>query len=265
VKALAPKHPEWNTKEPFASVLKGDFRKALASGEKGLVEIMAATQTGMSTDEFSKMVASWIATARNPDTGRPYLQMVYQPMIELLDYLRAHGFKTFIVSGGGADFMRPWAEKIYGIPPEQIVGSTIKTKYEYRNGNPEILRLPEIDLVTDKAGKPEGIERLIGRHPIAAFGNSDGDLEMLQWATAGPGTRLGLIVHHDDAKREWAYDRNSDIGRLDKALDAAKTRGWTVVSMKNDWNCIFAFEKRESLFPSEETIPRVPTKVVMQR
>jgi haloacid dehalogenase-like hydrolase len=239
VKAIAPRHPEWKTKEPFASLLKGDVKAALAGGEKAILEIIAATHTGMTTEEFAKTVTEWIATAKHPRTGKLYTEMVYQPMLELLAYLRANGFKTFIVSGGGIEFMRPWTEKVYGIPPEQVVGSSVKLKFEMRAGQPALVKLPEIDLIDDKAGKPVGIESHIGRRPIAAFGNSDGDLQMLQWTAAGSGARFALIVHHDDAEREWAYDRKSHIGTLDKAWDEARAKGWTVVSMKEDWNAIF--------------------------
>jgi phosphoglycolate phosphatase-like HAD superfamily hydrolase len=239
VKALAPQHPEWKTKEPFASLLKGDVKAALAGGEKGLLEMMAATHTGMTTEEFSKSVSDWISTAKHPKTGKLYTEMVYQPMLELLAYLRANGFKTFIVSGGGIEFMRPWTEKVYGIPPEQVVGSSGKLKFDLRDGKPVLMKLPEINLVDDKAGKPVGIQQHIGRRPIAAFGNSDGDLQMLQWTTAGSGPRFALLVHHTDAEREWAYDRKSHIGTLDKAWDEAVAKGWTVVSMKDDWKTIF--------------------------
>ena len=240
IKALAPQHPEWKHKEPFASMLKGDMMGAMAGGEHGFLEMAMATHAGMTTDEFEKIVQDWIATARHPTTKRPYTEMVYQPMLELLDYLRANGFKTFIVSGGGIEFMRPWAESVYGIPPEQIVGSSIKTKFELRDGKPVLLRLPELNFIDDKAGKPVGIHQHIGRRPIAAFGNSDGDLEMLQYTTAGKGPRFCLYVHHTDAEREWAYDRQSSIGRLDKGLDQASANGWTVVDMKNDWKIIFS-------------------------
>ena len=240
VKALAPQHPEWNTKEPFASLLKGDMKGALAGGEKGLMEMMAATHSGMTTDEFEKTVIDWIATAKHPKTGKPFTAMTYQPMLELLAYLRGHGFKTFIVSGGGIEFMRPWAEKVYGIPPEQVVGTSGGLKYELRDGKPVIVKTPELFFMDDKVGKPVGIQRQIGRRPIAAFGNSDGDLQMLQWTCIADGARLCLFVHHTDAEREWAYDRESHIGKLDKGLDEAKTRGWTVVDMKNDWKKIFA-------------------------
>ena len=239
VKALAPKHPEWSTREPFASLLKGDMAGVAATGEKGAMAMLVATHTGMTTEEFSGSVSNWIATARHPKTGRLYTEMVYQPMLELLTYLRAHSFKTFIVSGGGVEFMRPWTEQVYGIPPEQVVGSSVEMKFEMRDGKPVLIKLPAIDLVDDKEGKAVGIQRQIGRRPIAAFGNSDGDLQMLQWTTAGPGPRFALVVHHDDAGREWAYDRASHIGQLDKAWDEAVAKGWTVVSMKQDWRTIF--------------------------
>jgi phosphoserine phosphatase len=243
IKALAPQHPEWKDKEPFASVLKGDVKSALAGGEPALLEMAMATHAGMTSDEFAKIVSDRIATAKHPTTGRLYTEMVYQPMLELLAYLRANGFKTFIVSGGGIEFMRPWTEKVYGIPPEQVVGSSIKTKFEMRDGKPVLVRLPELNFIDDKAGKPVGIQQHIGRRPIAAFGNSDGDLQMLQWTAAGTGPRFCLYVHHDDAKREWAYDRQSHIGRLDKGLDEANAKGWTIVSMKADWKRVFPFAK----------------------
>jgi len=241
VKALAPQHPEWKTKEPFASLLKGDVKAALAGGDRAIVEILMATHAGMTTDEFEQIVQQWIATAKHPVTKRLFTEMVYQPMLELLTYLRANGFKTYIVSGGGAEFMRPWAERVYGIPPEQVVGSRIKTKFELRNGKPVLVRLPAVDLIDDKEGKPVGINQEIGRRPVAAFGNSDGDLQMLQYTAAGDGSRFCLYVHHTDAVREWAYDRHSSVGQLDKGLDEAKAKGWTVVDMKADWNRIFPF------------------------
>ena len=244
VKALAPQHPEWKTREPFASLLKGDVKSALAGGEHAILEIVMATHAGMTTVEFETIVKDWLTTARHPKTKQPYTEMVYQPMLELLAYLRANGFKTFIVSGGGIEFMRPWVEKVYGIPPEQVVGSSIKTKFEMQNGQPVLVRLPEINFINDKEGKPVGINQFIGRHPIAAFGNSDGDLQMLQWTTAGRGPGFALYVHHTDAKREWAYDKKSSIGRLDKGLDEARKKGWTVVNMKQDWKVIFPSEKK---------------------
>ena len=244
VKALAPQHPEWQDKEPFASLLKGNVKGALAGGEHAMLAIVMATHAGMTTEEFDKIVQDWLATAKHPVTKRAYTEMVYQPMLEVLAYLRTNGFKTFIVSGGGIEFMRPWAERVYGVPPEQVIGSSIKTKFELRDGRPVLVRLPELNFIDDKAGKPVGINEYIGRRPLAAFGNSDGDLEMLQWTTAERGARLALILHHTDAEREWAYDRTSSIGRLDKALDEAQARGWTVVSMKDDWKRIFPFEAK---------------------
>jgi phosphoserine phosphatase len=244
VKALAPQHPEWKTTPPFSSLLEGDVAAALAGGEKAILDIVMATHAGITTDEFAKVVREWTTTARHPKTRRLYTEMVYQPMLELLAYLRASGFKTFIVSGGGVEFMRPWVERVYGIPPEQVVGSSIKTRYEVRDGTPALLRLPEMNFVDDKAGKPVGIQSHIGRRPIAAFGNSDGDLEMLEWTCAGPGSRFCLFVHHTDDTREWAYDRSSSVGRFDKALDVARSRKWTVVDMKRDWKVIYPFERK---------------------
>jgi hypothetical protein len=238
VRQLAPQHPEWRTAQPFKAVLEGDMHALAASGEKGLIELVMATHAGMTTEEFEDIARAWLSTARHPTTGRRYTEMVFQPMLELLDYLRLSGFKTFIVSGGGIEFMRVFAEEVYGVPPEQVIGSSIKTKFEMRSTGPVIKRLPELDFIDDKAGKPVGIHKFIGRRPIAAFGNSDGDLQMLQWTAAGDGARLMLLVHHTDAQREWAYDRASHIGRLDKALDEANQRGWTVVDMKEDWNAI---------------------------
>jgi len=242
VKTLAVKHPEWKEKEPFKSVLAGDLKSVLAGGEHALLELVMATHAGMTTEEFEQVVKDWIATAKHPRFNRPYTECVYQPMLELLEYLRANGFKTYIVSGGGIEFMRPWVELVYGIPPEQVVGSSIKVKYEVRQGTPVLARLPEINFIDDKAGKPVGIHYHIGRRPIAAFGNSDGDFQMLEWTTTGSGPRFGLIVHHDDAEREWAYDRKSSIGKLDRGLDEAAKRGWVVVSMQRDWKSIFPFE-----------------------
>jgi phosphoglycolate phosphatase-like HAD superfamily hydrolase len=243
VKVLAPQHPEWKDKEPFASLLKGDVKGALAGGEPAIGEIVMTTHAGMTTDEFDKIVKDWVASARHPVTKRRYTEMVYQPMLELLAYLRANGFKTFIVSGGGIDFMRPWAGKVYGIPPDQVVGSSGKLKWDTRDGKPVLVKLPEINFIDDKTGKPVGIQQHIGMRPIAAFGNSDGDQQMLEWATAGSSARFALIVHHDDAKREWAFDRASHIGTLDKAWDEAVAKGWTVVSMKDDWKSIYPAEK----------------------
>ena len=238
IKALAPQHPEWSDKEPFASILKGDLKSALAGGEHSVAALLAAAHAGMTTEEFEKSVTDWITTAKHPKTGKLYTEMVYQPMLELLAYLRANDFKTFIVSGGGIEFMRPWTERVYGIPPEQVVGSSGGLKFEMRDGVPVILKTPELVLNDDKEGKPVGIQRHIGRRPIAAFGNSDGDLQMLQWTAAGKGPRFCLYVHHTDAEREVAYDRESHIGKLDKGLDEAAAKGWTVVSMKDDWKTV---------------------------
>jgi hypothetical protein len=242
VKAVAPLHPEWKDKQPFKAALEGDMKTLAESGERGLVDLVMATHAGMTAEEFQKIVMDWLATARHPRFKRPYTELAYQPMIEVLAYLRANGFKTFIVSGGGIEFMRPWTERVFGVLPEQVVGSSIKTKFQMRDGRPELFRLPEVNFIDDGAGKPVGINEYIGRRPIAAFGNSDGDLEMLQWTTMSGGARLGLIVHHTDGAREYAYDRDTSFGRLDKALDAAALNKWTVVDMKNDWKRIFAFE-----------------------
>ena len=239
IQALAPEHPEWKETEPFASVLKGDIKSALSGGEKALLEMAMATHAGMTTAEFEKMVSDWISTAKHPKTGKRYTDMVYQPMLEVLAYLRANGFKTFIVSGGGIEFIRPWAGRVYGVPPEQVIGSSIKTRYEVRDGQPAIVRLPEVEFIDDKAGKPVGIQQRIGRRPVMAFGNSDGDFEMLEWTTSGPGPRFGLLVHHTDAEREWAYDRASPVGRLNRGLDEAPKRGWVVVDMARDWARVF--------------------------
>jgi phosphoserine phosphatase len=240
VKAMGAQHPEWKDQEPFKSALAGDVKAALAGGEKAIVQIIRTSHAGMTTDEFAQIVRDWVATAKHPKLGKPFVECIYLPMVELLAHLRAHDFKTYIVSGGGVEFMRPWVERAYGIPPEQVVGSRIKVKYEVRDGKPVLARLPEIDFVDDKAGKPVGIHQLIGRRPIAAFGNSDGDFEMLEWTTSGPGARLGVIVHHTDAEREWAYDRASHIGKLDRGLTEAAARGWVLVDMKQDWRTVFA-------------------------
>jgi phosphoglycolate phosphatase-like HAD superfamily hydrolase len=239
VKVLAPQHPEWQTTEPFNHLLEGDTKAFFAGGEKSLMAVMVATHAGITTEEFRIAVKDWLATARHPKTGRPYTEMVYQPMLELLAYLRANGFKTYIVSGGGVEFMRAFAEQTYGIPPEQVVGSQGKLKYELRDGKPVLVKLPEVQFIDDGEGKPVAIQTFIGRRPIAAFGNSDGDQQMLEWTTAGEGPRFGLLVHHTDADREWAYDRKSPVGKLDTALDEAAKKGWTVVDMKADWKTIF--------------------------
>jgi phosphoserine phosphatase len=242
VKELSPKHPEWKTTQPFQGVLEGDMKAVAATGEKGLIQLMAVTHAGMTVEQFEKIVTDWLATARHPKFNRPYTECIYQPMVELLRYLRANGFKTYIVSGGGVEFMRPWTEKAYGVPPEQVVGSTIRTKFEMVNGKPDLERLPEINFVDDKQGKPVAINQVIGRRPIAAFGNSDGDQQMLEWTAGGDGPRLMLLVHHTDAVREYAYDRQSRFGRLDKALDEARAKGWIVVDMRSDWKRIFPFD-----------------------
>ena len=240
VKALAPQHPEWKDKEPFNHLIAGDMKAFTAGGEKSLLAVMAAAHTGMTTEEFEKIVKDWLATAKHPKTGRRYAEMVYQPMLEILAYLRANGFKTFIVSGGGVEFMRAFAERTYGIPPEQVIGSQGKLKLELRDGRPVLVKLPEVQFVDDKEGKAVGIQTFIGRRPIAAFGNSDGDFQMLEWTTAGKGARFALIVHHTDAEREWSYDRDSHVGKLTRGLDEAPRRGWTVVSMKDDWKTVFS-------------------------
>ncbi len=244
IKAQSAQHPEWKTTQPFKAALEGDAKTLAQGGAKSLAELIMASHAGMTSDEFDTIVRDWLRTARHPRYNRPYTELVYQPMLELLAYLRLHGFKTYIVSGGGIDFMRPWAELVYGIPPEQVIGSRIKVSYEVRNGKPVILRLPEIDFVDDRKGKPVGIHQQIGRRPILAFGNSDGDFEMLEWTTAGPGPRLGLLVHHDDAQRETAYDRNSPFGKLARGLDEAASRRWVVTSMQKDWNRIFPHDSR---------------------
>jgi phosphoglycolate phosphatase-like HAD superfamily hydrolase len=244
IKAMAPQHPEWKAKEPFKAFIDNDKDALLASGEKDLLDIVAVTHSGMTVEDFSKTVLDWITTARHPRFNRPYTDLVYQPMLELLAYLRANGFKTFIVSGGGIEFMRPWTEKVYGIPPEQVVGSSGEVKFQLgKDGKPELIKLPKVEFIDDGPGKPVGINRFIGRRPIFAFGNSDGDQQMLEWTAGGSGAHFMGIVHHTDAVREYAYDRQSKIGRLDKALDEGTAKGWTIVDMKNDWKVIFPFEK----------------------
>ena len=245
IKALAPKHPEWKTKQPFKALLDHDLKTLAASGEKGLVELIMGSHAGMSTGEFEAIVADWFKKARHPRFKRPYTELAYQPMLELLAFLRANGFKTYIVSGGGIEFMRPMTEAVYGIPPEQVIGSSIKTQYEVKDGKPVLMRLPAIDFIDDKAGKPVGINKFIGRRPIAAFGNSDGDRQMLEWTGAGGGARLMMLVFHDDAKREYAYGPanglpNTKFGTFSQSLmDEAKKKGWSVISMKNDWKQVF--------------------------
>jgi phosphoserine phosphatase len=246
IKALAPKHPEWKTTQPFKAVLDNDLKALAAAGEKGLVELIMGSHAGMSTAEFEAIVTDWLDKARHPRFKRRYTELAYQPMLELLAYLRANDFKTFIVSGGGVEFMRPMTEKVYGIPPEQVVGSTIETKYEVKDGKPVLMRLAKIDFIDDKAGKPVGINKFIGRRPIAAFGNSAGDREMLEWTGAGSGARLMMLVFHNDAAREYAYGpanglRDTKFGTFPQSLmDEANKKGWVVISMKNDWNTIFS-------------------------
>lgn len=242
VRAIAAQHPEWREQQPFKAILEKDIERFLAGGMKAILDVFVATHGGDTTDEFEATVRAWISSARHPRTGRLYTEMVYQPMLELLGYLRANGFRTYIVSGGGIEFMRPWVEDVYGIPPEQVIGSTIKTKFVVRESGPVLVRIPEVDFVDDREGKPVGIHKFIGRRPILAFGNSDGDLQMLQWTAAGDGARLMGLVHHTDAEREWAYDRESPVGRLDKALDEAREKGWTVVDTKRDWRVVHPWE-----------------------
>ena len=244
IKALAPQHPEWKLKQPFKAVLEDDATALVNLKWPAIEQLIMASHSGYTTEEFAQIVKEWAATAKHPQTGRLYTEMVYQPMIELLNYLRDNGFKTYMVTGASEEFVRPWAQQVYGFPPEQVVGSNFKTKFEMRDDGPVILQLPEYVLVVDNVGKPLAINQYIGRRPIASFGNSDGDLQMLQWTTGGSGLRFGLLVHHTDAVREWAYDRASDVGRLDKALDAAKEKGWTVVDMKKDWKIVHSFEKQ---------------------
>ena len=239
---LAPQHPEWKTEQPFRAALENDMKTLHTYGEEGLIKLLMATHAGMTTDEFEQIATDWLAIAKHPRFNRSYTECVYQPMLELVDYLQANGFETWIVSGGGVEFMRPWTERVYGIPPQQVIGSSIKRKYEIRDGEPVIVREPKISFINDKQDKPIGIWQHIGRRPIAAFGNSDGDFQMLEWTTAASGPRLGMIVHHTDAKREWAYDRESSIGRLNRGLDEAQERGWIIADMKKDFKIIFPFE-----------------------
>ena len=239
VKALAPQHPEWKTTQPFKGVLEGDMKAVGATGMKGLMEIVISTHSGMTAAEFEQEVSNWLATTKQTKFNRLYTELIYQPQLELLDYLRANGFKTFIVSGGGIAFMRPISEKTYGIPPEQVVGSSVVAEFQVKEGKPALVRMPKIDFINDKAGKPVGIYQHIGRRPILAFGNSDSDIQMVEYTMAGEGRRLGLFVHHTDAEREYAYDRKSHVGTLDKALDQAATNGWVIVDMKKDWKQMF--------------------------
>lgn len=242
VKRLAPQHPEWKTTQPFQAVLEGDHKALAASGMDGLLKIIGATHTGVSTEAFIDNAKNWLKQARHPKTGKPFDQMIYQPMLEMLDYLRSQQFKTYIVSGGDTAFMRAFAEEVYGVPPEQVIGSNFVTQFQLKDGTPQVLRTAKLAHNDDGPGKPESIDAIIGRRPILAFGNSDGDLQMLQWTAAGPGKRLMGLVHHTDAQREWAYDRNSQVGRLDKALDLAKQQNWTVVDMASDWGRIYPFD-----------------------
>ncbi len=243
VKALAPQHPEWKTKQPFKALLEGDMKTVGAAGEKGILDMGMATHSGMTADEFEKMVSDWLATNKQSKFKRLYTECVYQPQLELLTYLRANGFKTFICSGGGIQFMRSMSENTYSIAPEQVVGSSVVSEFQIKDGKPVLIRMPKIDFVNDKAGKPVGIYEHIGRRPILAFGNSDSDMQMIEYTMAGKGRRLGLFVHHTDADREYAYDRKSHVGTLDKALDQADANGWIIVDMKKDWKRVFAFEK----------------------
>lgn len=246
VKAMAADHPEWKDQQPFKAVLENDMKTLGSFGEHGIIEIVMATHAGNTVDEFEQIVKDWLATARHPRFDRPFTDLVYQPMLELLAYLRANEFKTFIVSGGGIEFMRPWVENVYGIPKDQVVGSSIKTEFVVEDGVPKIKRLPALDFIDDKAGKPLGIHKFIGRKPVFAAGNSDGDLQMLQWTDSNTYPSFQLYIHHTDADREWAYDRESSVGRLDKGLEEAGAKGWTVVSMKDDWKVIYPFEKAEN-------------------
>ena len=244
IREMAPDHPEWKTQQPYKAVLEGNMQAVAASGEKGLIELVMATHAGMTSDEFSEIVKKWLQTAQHPTLHKPYTQLVFKPMLELLDYLRTNGFKTFIVSGGGIEFMRPWTEEIYGIPPEQVVGSSIVSTFEMREGKPVLVREAKLNFNNDKAGKPVGINLNIGRRPIFAFGNSDGDLQMLQYTTLGTtGKRFAGLVHHTDGEREFAYDRDSHVGRLDKGLIEAKKNGWTVVDMKKEWKVIYPYQE----------------------
>jgi len=245
VKLLAPEHPEWENEQPFKSILEGDLKTFASFGEHGILEVAMATHAGNTTEEYEAIVKYWLASAKHPRFNKPYTDLVYQPMLELIKYLQENDFKTFIVSGGGIEFMRPWVEDVYGIPRDQVVGSSIKTEFLIENEEPVIRRLPEIDFIDDKAGKPVGINKFIGRKPIFCSGNSDGDLQMMQWTASGDGKRFMIYLHHTDSVREWAYDRNSSVGRLDKGLDAARENGWTVINMKDDWKAVYPFEVKE--------------------
>lgn len=242
IKALAPQHPEWKSKEPYSSILAGDVQKALASGQQGLAEMMMTAHAGTTDEEFNRIVITWADTARHPITRQKYTEMVFQPMLEVMQYLRANGYQVFIVSGGGVDFMRPWTEQVYGVPPYHVIGTSLKVKYEVKNDSPRILRMAAVNFVDDKAGKPAGIHQHIGKRPVFAAGNSDGDYEMLQWTCSGAGPRMGIIVHHTDSLREWSYDRGSAIGRLEKGLDDAGKYKWLLVDMKRDWKHIYPYE-----------------------
>lgn len=244
IKTLAPQHPEWKDKQPYKAALEDDINTFMQCDMKSINELVMVASADLTSDEFAQIVKDWIETARHPKTGKLYTQMVFQPMLELLAYLRDNGFKTYIVSGGSIDFMRPWTEKVYSIPPEQVIGTSFKMKFKIDNGIPVIVQIPEVNFVNDNDGKPVGIYQYIGRRPVASFGNSDGDLQMMQWTTAGSGLRFALFVHHTDAEREYAYDRKSSFGHFDKALDEANAKGWTVVDMKNDWNIIYPYEKK---------------------
>jgi phosphoglycolate phosphatase-like HAD superfamily hydrolase len=239
VRQLAPQHPEWKTQEPFRSVLKGDMNGVAATGEEGATKLLAATHAGMTTDAFAQIVHNWFATAKDRRFDRPYTELAYQPMIEVLRYLEASGFTTYIVTGGGVEFVRSISQSVYAIPPEHVIGSTVKYRYSVMDGVPTLTRLPQIANVDDGPGKPQTIESVIGRRPLMAFGNSDGDQQMLEWTAGGSGARFAALVHHTDSKREYAYDRASKIGKLDKALDEANSKGWTVIDMQNDWNTMF--------------------------
>ncbi|AUS04364.1 HAD family hydrolase [Pseudotamlana carrageenivorans] len=242
IKALAPEHPEWKNKQPFKAVLENDMKALMASGEKGLLELVMASHSGMTAEEFEDLVKDWLAHETHPRFNKPYNEVIFKPMLELLDYLRANNFKTYIVSGGGVEFMRPWTEETYGIPKDQIIGSSVKTEFTFENGKAQIKRLPQIDFIDDKAGKPVGINKFIGKKPVFAAGNSDGDLQMLQYSASSNYKSFQLYVHHTDADREWAYDRESHIGTFDKGLDYAQENGWTIIDMKNDWKVIYPFE-----------------------